>query len=325
MKRVVLLDTSVGTLNHGDDIINMSIKKNWPELFEDNYVMRLASHTPMYTALQAKLYREKLDMFKSADYKFLCGTNALYTNMLRPLPTWNINILNCGLAEKTVCLGVGMGVNSREANLYTRKLYDKVLSHDCIHSVRDERTKRFLEGLGFSAENTGCPTLWGIGPEHCREIPAKKADNVVFTLTYYNRDEINDREMINILNRNYEHIFFWPQCFKDLEYMESLGVGEKIDIVSPNVDSYDKILSMGNLDYVGNRLHGGIFALQHKCRSIIISIDYRAEGMRENYSFECLNREYILSELEEKINTPWETSIKGIDLEKIENWKKQFK
>ena len=34
MKNVLLLDTSVGSLNQGDEIINISIKKNWSELFE---------------------------------------------------------------------------------------------------------------------------------------------------------------------------------------------------------------------------------------------------------------------------------------------------
>ena len=65
---------------------------NWCELFSSNYVMRLATHTPMYTPAQYLLSRRKLSIFKGADIKLLCGTNALYTNMLRPLPTWNINL-----------------------------------------------------------------------------------------------------------------------------------------------------------------------------------------------------------------------------------------
>ena len=109
MKRILLLDTSVGSLNLGDEIINRSIERNWPELFQGTYIMRLGAHTPMFSPLQYVLRRRKLGMYKSADVKLLCGTNALYTNMLRPLPTWNINYLNCGLAAGTVCLGVGAG------------------------------------------------------------------------------------------------------------------------------------------------------------------------------------------------------------------------
>ena len=67
--------------------------------------MRHATHTPMYTPTQYLLTKRRLSIFKGADIKLLCGTNALYTNMLRPLPTWNINYLNCGMATGTVCRG----------------------------------------------------------------------------------------------------------------------------------------------------------------------------------------------------------------------------
>ncbi|MDO4492011.1 MAG: polysaccharide pyruvyl transferase family protein [Lachnospiraceae bacterium] len=324
MNNILLLDTSIGSVNQGDEIINLSIQKNWKSLFLDNYVMRLASHTPLYTPLQAFLYKKRLSVFNNADYKFLCGTNALYTNMLRPLPNWNINLFNCGLAKGTVCLGAGIGMNSKKVNWYTRALFNKVLSHDYVHSVRDERTKEFLESLGFKAENTGCPTLWGLTPEHCSRIPAKKGERVVFTLTYYNRDEKNDTAMIDILLKNYSEVYFWPQCYKDLEYLHSLTQSERITVITPNVAGYDAVLNVPGTDYVGNRLHGGIFALQHGCRAIIIAIDHRAIQMNENYSFECMGREDIPDSLEQRLNEEWETAISGLDFEKIEKWKSQF-
>lgn len=326
MKNVLLLDTSVGSLNQGDEIINISIKNNWPELFNENYIMNMATHTPMYTLLQSTIYHKKLSVFKNADYKFLCGTNALYTNMFRPLPTWNINIFDCGLANETICLGAGIGINSKSVNLYTKALYNKVLSHNYIHSVRDEKTKKFLEELGFQATNTGCPTLWGLTKEHCAGISEVKGKRVVFTLTYYERNIKFDKLMIDILLSNYSEVYFWPQCIKDLEYLKELVDVESkgIYIITPNILGYEKILNLPNTDYIGNRLHGGIFALQHQCRTIVISIDYRAEKMSENYSFECIKRENIFNELDSKINSKWNTLITGIDFEKIENWKRQF-
>lgn len=324
MKKIVILDTSVGSLNQGDEIINYSIKQNWKELFECNYIIRIATHTPMYTAFQSLIYKEKLSVIKNADYKFLCGTNALYTNMLRPLPTWNINLFDCGLARNTIGIGVGIGENSKSVNWYTKILYSKVLSKKYVHSVRDEKTQRFLTRLGYKAINTGCPTLWGLTKEHCRKIPESKGENVIFTLTYYERDIVNDKAMIDILLKNYKKVYFWPQCIKDLDYLESMDFDGKISVVSPNLDSFDQILNIESLDYVGNRLHGGIFALQHKCRTIIIAIDYRAREMNKTYSFECIEREKICDELERKINSAWKTEISGIDFNKIEAWKRQF-
>ncbi len=323
MKNIVMLDTSIGSLNQGDEIINYSIKKNWKSIFDGNYILRLATHTPMYTTIQSFIYKKKLSIIKDADFKFLCGTNAIYTNMLRPLPTWNINWFNCGLAKNTICLGTGIGVNSKKANWYTKKLYNKVLSQDYIHSTRDERTKLFLEELGFKAVNTGCPTMWGLTPEHCKDIPHKKGKKVVFTLTYYEQDKKNDKLLIDILEKNYDNIYFWPQCIKDLTYLKTLKNTNRIKIISPNLDAYDDILN-GDIDYIGNRLHGGIFAMQHKCRTIILAIDYRAREMNENYSFKCLERKDIGDKLSELINTEWKTEVKGLNFELIDEWKRQF-
>lgn len=324
MKNVLMLDTSIASLNQGDEIINISIKKNWNEIFQNNYIIKLPTHTPVYTPFQCFLYnKKKLDVFNNAEYKFLCGTNALYTNMFRPLPSWNINICNCKMIKNTICLGTGLGVNSKKVNLYTKLLYKKVLSKKFVHSVRDKKTKEFLESLGFKAINTGCPTLWGLTPEFCDEIPEKKSDNVIFTLTSYENDKENDKIMIDILRKMYKKIYFWPQSIWDLEYLKSLSNTEDIIIISPNIYEYDKILN-SDIDYVGNRLHGGIFAMQHKCRTIIISIDYRAKEMAETYSFKCIEREEIKEKLEKMINSEWNTQINGLDFKKIEEWKRQF-
>lgn len=322
MKSVLMFDTGVATLNLGDEIINYSIKKNWPELYKENYIMTFPTHTPSFHVWQ-NIIKRKNKIYADADYKFLCGTNILYTNMLRPEPAWNIFISNTKIAKGTVCLGTGIGINSKRTTLYTKKLYDKILSHEYIHSVRDERTKDFLEEMGFRACNTGCPTLWGLAPEFCEGIPERKSERVIFTLTSYEIDRINDQKMIDILNKNYSEVYFWPQSLRDVDYLKTFNNINKIKVIGPNLFSYDEILST-RIDYVGNRLHGGIFALQHKCRTIIISIDYRAEEMSKIYSFKCIPRDQIFERLETVINTCWKTTIKGLDFKKIEDWKRQF-
>lgn len=322
MKKIMILDTSVGTLNTGDEIINSSIHMNWPELFESNYIYRYPTHTPPHSWWQQLFFAKRMSGYKEADYKFLCGTNALYTNMVRPLPVWNMHMLNAGMYEGTILLGVGAGINSKSVNLYTRKLYDKVLNHDFIHSVRDEYSKDMLERMGFKVFNTSCPTMWGLTKEHCSKIPAQKASSVVFTLTGYHSDRENDKAMFDILKKNYENLYFWPQTLSDLPYLESLGA-EGYHVIAPNLEAYDRVLE-GDVDYVGNRLHGGIRALQHCKRAIIISIDYRAENMAKNYSLPVIARETIREELNASINLCAPILIKGIDFELIEKWKSQF-
>lgn len=324
MKNVLLLDTSIATLNMGDEIINHSIKNNMKELLENNYYLSLPTHTPLFYKYQNLFYRKKMDIYQNADYKFLCGTNILYTNMFRPLPNWNIHLFNTKLVENTILLGVGIGVNSRSINRYTKMLYKKVLSSNYVHSTRDEKSKVMLEEMGFRAINTGCPTLWQLTLDFCRQIPTSKADSVIFTLTYYHKDTANDKEMIRVLKMCYEKIYFWPQCIMDLNYLEELGEAEGITIVPPNLYNYEKVLSK-DIDYVGNRLHGGIFALQHKRRTIIIAIDYRAKEMHKNYSIPCIDRNRIAEELESRILTNWSTEILGLHFDKIEQWKNQFK
>lgn len=146
----------------------------------------------------------------------------------------------------------------------------------------------------------------------------------MFTLTYYSKDRENDKRMIEILCDNYEICYFWPQCINDLEYFNSLNIQKPIKVISPNLESYKSILTEKNVDYVGNRLHGGIFALQHQRRSIIIAIDYRAIEMNRSYSFECIERKLIPKLLENKIKMDWTTRISGIDFDLIKEWRRQF-
>ena len=321
MKKVLLLDPSIATINTGDEIIKVSIERNFPELFETNYIYRLPTHTHTFSKLQLMLYPNKKHQFQSADYTFLCGTNALYVNMLRPMPTWNINFWNSTLLKNVICLGVGCGQNSTKANSYTKRLYRKVLSKDVIHSVRDEYTETFLCEMGFKALNTGCPTLWGFTPEKCRTINNVKNNNVIFTLTNYTPDIQNDVAMIDILFRNYENVYFWPQSISDLDYLESI-TDKRPHIIAPNLNKYDEILT-SKIDYVGNRLHGGIFSMQHGNRSIIISIDNRARHMKESYDLPIIERNNIQEELEPLINSTWNTEL-TINFQTIKTWKDQF-
>lgn len=207
--------------------------------------------------------------------------------------------------------------------IFIQKECIKIFSKKYIHSVRDERTKKILENLGFQAINTGCPTLWSLTPEFCKQIPTDKADNVVFTLTFYDKDPKNDQKLIDILKENYNKVYFWVQGSEDYEYFKTFKNIEQIEIVSPALDSYRKILQQENIEYVGTRLHAGIFAMKNKKRSIILSVDNRAQDMSVTYQLNTILREQI-DTLPAMLHSSFQTNV-HIDQEKIQQWKDQFK
>jgi polysaccharide pyruvyl transferase WcaK-like protein len=83
-------------------------------------------------------------------------------------------------------------------------------------------------------------------------------------------------------------------------------------------------LQAGNVDYVGTRLHGGVFALQNSCRSIIISIDHRAEGFHQTNNLPILKRSEISQKLEKMICSEFKTEI-VINQKAIAEFKSQFR
>lgn len=76
------------------------------------------------------------------------------------------------------------------------------------------------------------------------------------------------------------------------------------------------------MDYIGTRLHGGIHALNHGVRAIVIEVDNRAAEIARDTGLPSLHiadvaklSDMIRSELEVKIDMPWDA---------IAQWKSQF-
>ncbi|MED2711502.1 polysaccharide pyruvyl transferase family protein, partial [Bacillus toyonensis] len=66
----------------------------------------------------------------------------------------------------------------------------------------------------------------------------------------------------------------------------------------------------------------GIFAMRHKKRAIIISIDERAKGMGETYNLNLIDRE-DLNNLEKMINAEFITDVQ-VNFDVVNQWLKQF-
>ncbi len=322
MESIVLFDPSIRSLNLGDHIIMDSAEKQLADITRGRFTLKCATHAPAVTFYQNTRRNPRMRFYDEAKYKFICGSNLLWRRLSIPRPTFNINPFNCMPYEGSILLGVGSDSGKKEMDGYTRRLYRKVLSSEYAHSTRDDKTKAIVESLGLKAINTGCPTMWGFTEEFCADVPADKAEDVVFTLTDYSRDADRDREMIRILKRNYRNVSMWLQGAFDEEYLDELGEREGIRLVGPSLGEFSEALSGDSVDYVGTRLHAGMYALQHKRRSIILIVDNRVRSMKASYGINCLEREDVAS-LDALINSKVPTRM-NINEEAINSWLSQF-
>ncbi|PYF03254.1 polysaccharide pyruvyl transferase family protein [Ureibacillus chungkukjangi] len=316
MKKITILDTSVGTLNMGDEIIVDSVNRELKKLFKERTMyIKLPTHE--------RISRYSHRIINDSNFSFVAGTNLLSSkhNLIRG-NQWRINLLDANKFKNVILMGVGWNNYQDNPNFYTNLVYKKALTEDYFHSVRDSYTKEKLKSIGITnVHNTGCPTMWELTKEHCSGIPKKKAESVVFTLTDYNKNPEKDSKMIEILNKNYNKVYFWIQGSEDYEYVNSLS--NSVIFVNPTLRSYDDLLeSDEDLDYVGTRLHAGIRAMQKKRRSIIIGIDNRALEKQKDFSINVLERDDI-SNLEVLINNDILTDI-NLNMDSINAWREQF-
>lgn len=325
MRNNILFDTSCGSLNMGDYIICESVERELKDILQNDFLVKIASHTPVTHFYQNSKINPLFNYCKNADYKFFAGTNMLQFHLfMRPWANFNANLFNCAPYKNTILVGAGSDKNKAKMDLYTKILFRKVLSRNYVHSVRDESTKKTLESLGLKAINTGCATMWCLTAEHCKKIPTNKHKNVVFTLTDYRKDPKHDEKFINLLRKNYDELYFWIQGTGDYEYINILTDTKDIHFIAPSLNAYREALQkIDDIDYVGTRLHAGIFAMQNFVRSIIIVVDNRTRDMKETYNIVAVDRNN-LQELDKMINSSFETEIK-INEDRIAEWKAQFR
>jgi polysaccharide pyruvyl transferase WcaK-like protein len=221
-------------------------------------------------------------------------------------------------------MGVGFDSCNPETDYYSKCLMRYMLSKNGYHSVRDSFSEQKLKSMGITnVLNTGCPTMWNLTPAHCAAIPKEKANKVVCTVTDYNRDPKNDSAMLEILLENYASVCLWLQGKEDLDYIRELGYENKLELIPGTLADYDGVLELDDLDYVGTRLHAGIRAISKGHRSLIISIDNRAECISADTGLPTIRREDIPIALKTRLESSFETKI-NMPWENIEKWKGQF-
>ena len=159
--------------------------------------------------------------------------------------------------------------------------------------------------------------------DFCRDIPRKKADSVVTTLTDYNKSKEFDFFLLDTLIKEYRNVFIWIQGDKDFSYLESYQNFSTLKIISHSLKAYDDFLRSTDCDYVGTRLHAGIHALNNKKRSIIIAVDDRAVKIANDTNLPVIRREEIKTKLTSFIERDFATEIR-IPIDSIKKWKAQF-
>lgn len=325
MKTIVQFDTAIASSNLGDEIILASINQNMNDIFSKGTVVRLGTHVANFGLAQMLRQSKKVRFCQNADWKFICGTNLFTQRMIgRINPQWQINPVNLPIYKNCIFIGVGATDGGEKLDPYAQFLYRSVLSKQYQHSVRDEMTKRMLHNLGVKAINTGCPTLWMLTEDFCQTIPRKKAPDCILTVSgYFDQcDMEKDQIMIDILRANYQNLWAWIQTTEDAAYLSQLKHTQHIRRIY-TLDNYRKVLKEHNVDYVGTRLHGGVFALQNRRRSFVVSIDHRAAGFHETNNLPIINRKDIPNALEKLIHSDFETQIR-INQKAINRFRSQF-
>lgn len=311
---VVVYDPGLSSLNLGDEIISDSALRYIQPVLEWRTVAHLSSHQPTSFRFRRRITGNGVG--------FVLGSNLLQNRGFFSLHrNWEVSLLDGLQIGNLVLVGCGWSsYTSRNVGLYSKLFYKRLLSSEYLHSVRDEYSKRMLIEAGVTnVVNTGCATLWGLTKEHCAMIRRSKGEIAVTTITDYRQDMARDTEMMRILAEQYAQVHVWPQGSRDFEYLSRLGLLDSVRLIEPSLKSYDDFMrSHPEADYVGTRLHGGIRALQHGNRSIIVSIDNRAREMGRDFKLPAIERESI-GTLSLKVNEPFATAI-AIDEDAIKSF-----
>jgi polysaccharide pyruvyl transferase WcaK-like protein len=313
-----VLNTSVASENGGDFIIMEAAAREISDCLPLSFKIHLTTHE--------KLSRTSLRLQKNIAFNIACGTNLLHSHM-EIVKQWHVGIVASWFLKPVVLLGVGWrGHASRKTTPYTKLLLRTLLSREHFQSVRDSYTEGRLRELGFSnVINTSCPTMWGLTPEHCADIPIERGEDVVFTLTDYSPEPQKDRELLDVLKHLYRRIYFWRQGSGDCAYLATFARPGEVEILPSSLQAYDDLLADRSLsvDYVGTRLHGGIRALQHKRRTLIIGVDHRARDKAVDFQLPVQTRYTSPPDLEQILRAPLICDI-HIPMDNIRRWREQF-
>ncbi len=319
----LLNNNNVPSNNLGDLIIYESTSKVLQDIFSQTDVINISTHDFMKES--------HFRLVKNASYTFIGGSNLLSSN-IRIYNQWKYstnrwhylfpNIKNVSL------LGVGWWQYQDSPTWRTAHFYKSILSKKDLLSVRDSYTEKQLRLCGIdNVINTSCPTTWMLNG--FRTNKTTNANDCIFALTDYNPDNQADNTLIEILLSTYSKLYFFPQGLDDLNYIQTLPAfinnKSRFSVLNRDMASLRAFLSEhhSELNYIGTRLHLGIFCMQHNIPSLILSIDNRATEIAKDIHLATIQRTNFTL-LKDWISNKFPENQIVLPMEAISKWKNQF-
>lgn len=308
--------------NLGDIIISDAIKQELAELFPQNDLVEIATHT--------YLDRSHIQLIQQARLVFFGGTNLL-TSKVDEWCNWKIHpdLWHYVLPEfdKVVMLGVGWNNYQGHPTFMSQQFIHNTFHPYIIHSVRDEYSRQKLKSIGFNhAINTSCPTLWRLKRSNTNRLNLASTQ-CIFTLTDYARNETRDTALVEALLCHFKRLIFFPQGSGDRNYLSSLPIVHqnkpRIELLSHSLAAFDALLQDSDCCYIGTRLHSGIRALQNDMDTLILAVDNRATEINKDVGLPVVDAsdievigQWIRGE------TRWTPIV--LPTHAISTWKQQF-
>lgn len=304
--KITVLDPAVENVNAGDEIISSAIKRI-PGLGEYE-TERITTHRPLRLAERR--------IVSQSDLVVLGGTNAISSHMER-FRQWLVDPdLLLRIRGKLLLLGVGWWQYQDAPCAYTRWLLRNMCTDQLPHSVRDSYTATRLGEIGIRSLMTSCPTMWDLESE--KQRPLLSSPRAVITVTDYKHAPEVDSEWIRAVEANYSEVVAIGMGPGDAEYFSSLHLN-KTSWGGVGVAALDRALI--DSDFIGTRLHAGVFAIQQGRPSLVLSVDNRAREIASDTNLHVVDRTDVRGLEESLRSTPSRITL---PMTAISQWTSQF-
>lgn len=312
---VALFDPAIATRNAGDEIIAEAARAEVAALFPTAFLARLPTHE--------RLGPRSWRLARQSRARIVAGSNILSPRM--PFDRqWRIRPWDLAAVRGLRLLAAGWRGEDERQRPLSDAMLRALLARDGLHSVRDGQALRCLRARGVTnAVNTGCVTMWRLDPGALAALPAARARRVVTTVNA-GRPHPADRPVLELLLARYEEVWLWPQGIDDLALARELAQTHPgLRLVGPTLAAYDALLARGEIDFVGNRLHGGIRALQHGRRALILEVDNRAREIARDTGLPTLPVAAGAGALAARLAAPQPIRL-TLPRDAIARWRAQF-